>query len=333
LRVCFYAAVQSVRLLDILEFYRQDLRILHDLGHSVRIATSPRHLPRRDDDLFWVWWPTSGAPAVVWADVRGRPSVLVTSLSERDRSASGLTSKSAAAKAAMRLALARADLTLATSEDTRRGLANHRVHRLRVAPHGVDTVAYAPVAGPRDGAVLTISQITADNVDRKRIVDVVRTAAAARDAGLGLRFEIAGRLADGTATVRAEIERLRVGDRVQLLGEVTPAEKVRLLQSCAAYFQPTRYEAFGLAIAEAMASGAAVVSSAVGNVPELVGNAGVLLSPHATADDMAAAVALAVREAAVLGASARERVISRYSLDVRRAAIASAIAEVRPPNG
>lgn len=298
----------------------------------MRAVTSPRELPRRDDDLFWVWWPTSGMPAVAWARLRRRRSVLVTALSDRDRSASGVTSKSAAAIAALRLALATADVTLATSRDTHDGLAGYRVRRLRTAPLGVE-VPDAPAAPARDGPVLTISQLTADNVERKRVLDVVRTAAAARDARSDVRFAIAGRLAEGADAVRAEIERLRAGDRVELLGEVTPEHKAALLRTCSAYFQPTHYEAFGLAIAEAMAAGAAVVTSAVGNVPELVGDAGVLLPPRATPQEMAAAIGAAVRDGDALGRAAQRRVREHYSLDRRREAIARAIVEAGLPNG
>jgi glycosyltransferase involved in cell wall biosynthesis len=44
------------------------------------------------------------------------------------------------------------------------------------------------------------------------------------------------------------------------------------MQTCLMYAQPSRYEGFGLATAEAMACGAPVVTSPVGAVPEVAGD-------------------------------------------------------------
>jgi glycosyltransferase involved in cell wall biosynthesis len=45
---------------------------------------------------------------------------------------------------------------------------------------------------------------------------------------------------------------------------------------------PSRYEGFGLQILEAMACGTPVLSSNAGSLPEVVGNAGRLVSPDDT---------------------------------------------------
>jgi glycosyltransferase involved in cell wall biosynthesis len=54
-------------------------------------------------------------------------------------------------------------------------------------------------------------------------------------------------------------------------------EKIRLMQRCKLYLSPSRYEGFGLAILEAMSCGAPIISSRVGALPEVVGDAGMLL--------------------------------------------------------
>jgi glycosyltransferase involved in cell wall biosynthesis len=334
-RVCFYAAVKDSSLLSLIEFYRQDLEVLEQLGHSVRIAMRPGQL-RGDDDLYWVWWPTSGAPAVLWSKLRRRPSVLVTALSTYDLTASGYRAKPPWTKAAARLAVRLADLTLASSEEAARGTRPLRPRALRSAPLAVDVERHFPRPGsPRkDPYVLTVSQLSADNFERKRLLDVVRTAAAAREAGSNLRFVIAGDWGPGAPRLQREIRAQGLEGRVVLTGRVTTEKKVELMQGASVYLQPTNYEAFGLAIVEAMACGLPVVSHAVGSVPEVVGDAGHLLPPGAGGRELArSAIDLAGPEGRILGRMGRDRAVGLFSTAARRRRVADAIRTVSARSG
>src|SRR5438045_243642 len=54
--VCFFAKVHDPAMLDRIEFYAQDIRILRDLGYRVSLAVSPWQLTRAD--IYFVWWWT-----------------------------------------------------------------------------------------------------------------------------------------------------------------------------------------------------------------------------------------------------------------------------------
>ncbi|HLE47199.1 MAG TPA: glycosyltransferase, partial [Candidatus Thermoplasmatota archaeon] len=56
-------------------------------------------------------------------------------------------------------------------------------------------------------------------------------------------------------------------------------QKLGMLQRCLAFVHPARFEAFGLAPLEAMAMGAPVIATRVGGLPEVVGDAGLLVDP------------------------------------------------------
>jgi glycosyltransferase involved in cell wall biosynthesis len=323
-KIRFYAAVDDPVLFEHVEFYRQDIEILRALGHTVVPARRPSELRGRCD-LVWAWWQTSGMPAVVAARLRGTPAVLLTALSDSDQSASGMPSKSLAARTAGRLALRAADLVLAASENTRLGLTSYATRELWTAPLAVDTDLYRPSGGPSDDYALCISHLTADNVRRKRVCDFVRAVASVP----GLRGVIVGRHSTGAGAVRAAIAESGAGDRIEMVGPVSAERKLELLQNAAVYVQPTDYEAFGMAIAEAMACATPVLSTRVGNVPDLVGDTGVLLDPDSGADAFAAALEEVLGEpdgAARRGARARQRVEELYSVPRRRVLVERALA-------
>jgi glycosyltransferase involved in cell wall biosynthesis len=75
------------------------------------------------------------------------------------------------------------------------------------------------------------------------------------------------------------VKSLGLSDSVMLPGFV-PAEEQALWYSSATVFAfPSRYEGFGLPLLEAMACGAPVVSSSASSLPEVVGDAGLLVDP------------------------------------------------------
>src|SRR5262249_47312849 len=73
-RACFFARVSDAKVLERVEFYAQDLRILRELGFDVHIATSAFEL--RPADLFFVWWWTWAFLPVAFARTLRRPVVV-----------------------------------------------------------------------------------------------------------------------------------------------------------------------------------------------------------------------------------------------------------------
>jgi len=68
--------------------------------------------------------------------------------------------------------------------------------------------------------------------------------------------------------------------RIHFLGYITVDEKKELYSSCKLFVYPSFYEGFGLPVLEAMAAGKPVVVSQTSSLPEVVGDAGLLLSPY-----------------------------------------------------
>lgn len=78
-------------------------------------------------------------------------------------------------------------------------------------------------------------------------------------------------------------------NRVHLLGFVSDAQLRALYGRAAIYVHPSLYEGFGLTILEAMAGGVPVVTSNRSSLPEVAGDAALLVDPTRP-DDIAAAI-------------------------------------------
>lgn len=112
--------------------------------------------------------------------------------------------------------------------------------------------------------------------------------------------------------VRRTVIRTRVEPVVRFLGFL-PFETLRVFYQCAAVFAfPSLYEGFGLPPLEAMACGTPVVTSNVSSLPEVVGDAALLVNPENVFD-----IARGLREA-LLNESLRRELIQRGHQQVRR---------------
>lgn len=74
--------------------------------------------------------------------------------------------------------------------------------------------------------------------------------------------------------------------KVNLTGYIPDEELNMLYKEANAFFFPSLYEGFGLPILEAMSAGCPIIGSNSSSVPEVIGNAGLLVNPN-DIDDMA----------------------------------------------
>lgn len=82
--------------------------------------------------------------------------------------------------------------------------------------------------------------------------------------------------------IREKLSERGIAGEVRLLGFLHDDELAGLYTACAGLVWPTFYEGFGLPPLEAMACGAPVIVSNAASLPEVVGEAGVLLDPRDT---------------------------------------------------
>jgi glycosyltransferase involved in cell wall biosynthesis len=82
------------------------------------------------------------------------------------------------------------------------------------------------------------------------------------------------------ATLRRAVHRYKLHQHVRFFGFVPDRTLAVLYRLAAVFVFPSLYEGFGLPPLEAMASGTPVITSNVSSLPEVVGDAAVLIDPY-----------------------------------------------------
>jgi glycosyltransferase involved in cell wall biosynthesis len=90
---------------------------------------------------------------------------------------------------------------------------------------------------------------------------------------------LTGGAGSAEADVAEWVSRLDLGGKVRRLGRVRTAHLDQLVRRATGLVYPSRYEGFGLPLAEAMGAGCPVIASCVSALPEVVGKAGMLVDP------------------------------------------------------
>ncbi|MGZ5212125.1 MAG: glycosyltransferase family 4 protein [Actinomycetota bacterium] len=166
-------------------------------------------------------------------------------------------------------------------------VADDRVH---VVHHGVDAEAFAPAPEVAIDAVRRRYGIPGPYVlfvggiePRKNLEHLVRAFAKsdARHLSLVLAGGPVRWFPKATERLDATIELLPEGvrDRIVRTGYVSERDKVALLSGATVLAYPSLYEGFGFPVLEGFAAGVPVLTSNVSSLPEVAGEAAVLVDP------------------------------------------------------
>jgi glycosyltransferase involved in cell wall biosynthesis len=197
-------------------------------------------------------------------------------------------------------------------------------HRVFVVPLAADPDLFRPCHDPearrRVGARHGIGDgpyiLSLNTIDiRKNMHHAVRAFArlVRQERPAGLQFVIAGSAGSGSSLVTAAIaEAADVRGRIVLTGPVDDADLAALYSGATAFLYPSIYEGFGLPPLEAMQCGTPVITSNASSLPEVVGDAGLMVPP----DDLDAlcAALLDVVTKPDLRQSLRARAFTRAAL-------------------
>lgn len=189
-----------------------------------------------------------------------------------------------------RLAIERADALIAVSESTRRDLIERMgapADRIVVTPEAADP-AFTRVKDPeRLDAVRRRYDLPERFVlflgakePRKNLPRLIEAFAALPPA-LRREFQLVVAGAQGwlNDSVHEQVHKLRLGPSVRFPGYVDQDDVAALYSLATVFAYPSLVEGFGLPVLEAMACGTPVLTSSVSSLPEVAGDAALLVPP------------------------------------------------------
>lgn len=217
----------------------------------------------------------------------------------------------------------RASVVLTVSEYARRELIARYLlppGKVVVAPNAVDPV-FQPVDDPRVldvvkaryGAGEQFILCVGNLQPRKNLRTLIDAYVRLRRSGTtSAKVVLVGKAAWLSDDIFVAARDSGYADDLIFTGYVPAADLAALYSVAAVFVYPSFYEGFGLPPLEALACGTPVVCSSAGALPEVVGDAALLVDPH-SADAIAAAVARVLSDAS-LRATLRESGLRRAAL-------------------
>jgi glycosyltransferase involved in cell wall biosynthesis len=306
-KLVFFVRVRDRRLLDLLGFYSQDIAALRSLGFDVQVETSLLKAFVARADAYYCWWWHTSMPLVLVARFKRRP-VVVTGATDLHNDV-GLS----AIKRYIRLVLTfvsahAASWNIAISEFEGADFKRLHVRRWSVIHLSTATIRTPAELSPHPSAVL-IAQMNPLSIRRKGVDIAIE---AGREVFVTCPEFVLHLVGPISAEGQEMLDVMVRGEGwIRVHGEVTEEKKHELLARAWFYLQPSRYEGFGLAVAEGMSAGCIPVVSAAGSLPEVVGAGGVVEGGGPT--QIAAALLRLIQDDA-----RRERLRTGTAMEARR---------------
>ena len=233
-----------------------------------------------------------------------------------------------------RLAYRRVDVTIFLTE---RAVSHAPSFMLRpphvVIPEGIDVARFRPAPGEaaafrsRFGIGSEPLLLGVGVLEPEKRYEVL-IQAAARLGGDHVTVALAGA---GSEREGLAAQARSLGVRLKLLGTLSPEDLPAAYSAATVFVHPSTMDTFGLSVAEAMACGCAVVVADAGSLPEVVGDAGLVVpadDPGAMAGILRGLLANE-SERVGLGHRARALAAERYTLEQMQRAHVEALSRAR----
>jgi len=176
--------------------------------------------------------------------------------------------------------LRKAQAIIAVSEATREDLVEYLpavTDRISVIPEAAFTPTEEPQLNPqRSNEILFVGTFE----PRKNLPGILKAFALLIEQGITSHRLILAGNPGWKENVAGLIAHLGLEGHVTLFGQANQVELEKLYQNCDFTVQPAFYEGFGLPVLEAMTYGKPVITSNLSSMPEVAGDAALLVDPN-----------------------------------------------------
>lgn len=336
-RIVFYCNDKRDHL-RIFEYYQQDIEGLRALGHEVIVCTRYRDIPFRFDALF-IWWWTYAAIPVIACRILRRPTIVTGVFNFRfpeHHTGRDYFRRPWWQRVLISTAVRLTNLNLFIDEtEFERCQEYFGLRNARLFPCSIHEDYLRGPAEARQLELLNLAWSGRENLVRKGIPELVQAMARLRDRGVDARLSLAGPPGDGLEDLLEQVRKLGLENSVTWIGPLERDDKIRRMRSTEVYVQPSHYEGFGLATAEAMGCGALIITCDVGAVRSVVGECGIYVQPGSP-DQLADAIErgltnVELRRGLQQCGAARAR--ARFDPEEKRRRLAAYLAEVGITSG
>jgi glycosyltransferase involved in cell wall biosynthesis len=158
--------------------------------------------------------------------------------------------------------------------------------RYRVDPEGLPGVALAMLPRPY---ILNVGTLE----PRKNLDGLLKAFAAAKKKGIPHQLVVTGAKGWGESRIAPLVKDLGIEGSVTFTGFIADDDLTHLYREADFFVYPSLYEGFGLPVLESMACGTPVLTSNSSSIPEVAGDAALLVDPQSESELSSAILKLA----------------------------------------
>ena len=180
--------------------------------------------------------------------------------------------------------MAQIDHVVTVSESSKRDI----IERLGIAEHQISVVYQGveldrffpnPISPSQPHTHKPYIFCVSGDSPNKNVSTLIQSYASLPNAIRGkYRLLLSGNV-EKSQQLHALIKKLNLENRIEFTGIVSDEHLAQLYKEAAVFVFPSLYEGFGLPVLEAMACGCPVITSNTSSLPEVVGDAGLLVDP------------------------------------------------------
>ncbi len=154
-------------------------------------------------------------------------------------------------------------------------------HKVRIVPFGIEpAVRIDDDTEQRARAISPMFLYPAIAYPHKRHLDLLDAFEEVHRQHPDTELVLTGGPGPLTAEITTRIQKLALGPAVTMPGRIPRRELLSLYRRATAVVVPSEYEGFGLPALEAMNLGIALIAADAGSLPEVVGDAGLIVPPR-----------------------------------------------------